>query len=196
MQIACHCWSAELVCCVLGGGGSVYTSMHEGAASLQRYPKRGKDKTAFLSSLLLPLGLFVSLQPRLNQFWVGSHADIRKIRLHTNEQSINQLPFLENKGQAERWEGRLKDGWRRRRRRKSSEMEIRKSSWEEGTAGSETEGEIWGDSMAEERGKLQCFGVSLCQKGGYSFPGPSPLASCLTRTSWRYCGDTKTHPYE
>lgn len=92
--------------------GTVYTSMHEGAASLHWYLREVKIKK-LLSSLLLPLGLFVSLQPRLNQFWVGSHADIQKIRLWTNEQSSYQLLFQENREQAEWWEDRLMDGWRR-----------------------------------------------------------------------------------
>lgn len=157
--------------------GNVYTSLHEGVASLLRYPREVKIKQ-LLSSILLPLGLFVSLQPRLNQFWVGSQADIQKIRRQTNEQSSNQLLFQENKEWAGWCEDRLMDG----RVEKMKDLEDKK--------------EKRGSDMRKICGDSKYFGVSLCQKGGYSFPGPSPLASCRLRTSWRYCENTKTHPYE
>ena len=95
-----------------------------GPLSLQRYPMRGKDKAAFLSSLLLPLGLFVSLRPRLNQFWVGSHARHPE-KYDSTQMSKASISCCYRRIKAERWEDRLQDGWRRRRG-KSSEMKIRR----------------------------------------------------------------------
>lgn len=62
---------------------------------------------------------------------------------------------------------KLMDGWIKRERWAQIEEDWHK--WEQ----------VQGQRKYSNAGK----GVSLCHKGGYSFPGLSPLASCLRRTS-------------